>query len=193
MMIGELPTALEVGGREYSIRSDYRVMLNIFRAFGDPDLDEREKCYVCMRCLYIDYDSIPQGDMQEAAEKAYWFADGGNMPHSENLDGIKTFDWEQDEGIMFPAINKAAGYETRAVPYMHWWTFLGLFGVIGDGLFAQVLHIRGKLAKGERLDKWEREFYRERRSMVDLKSRLTEEERLAEEADAAFIKELLGE
>ena len=168
-------------------------MLTIFQAFNDPDLTNEEKCYVCMKCLYTDYDSIPHEHMQEAAEKAYWFADGGDMPKSENLEGIKTFDWEQDEGIMFPAINKAAGFETREVKYMHWWSFLGLFGVIEDGLFSQVLHIRTKKAKGKPLDKAEQEFYREHRSMIDLKVRLTEEERRVEEADEAFLKELLGE
>ena len=192
-MIGDLPKSLTIGGKAYEIRSDFRVMLTIFQAFNDPDLTNEEKCYVCMKCLYTDYDSIPQEHMQEAAEKAYWFADGGDMPKSENLEGIKTFDWEQDEGIMFPAINKAAGFETREAKYMHWWSFLGLFGVIEDGLFSQVLHIRTKKAKGKPLDKAEQEFYREHRSMIDLKVRLTEEERRAEEADEAFLKELLGE
>lgn len=193
-MIGQLPTTLEVGGKTYAIRSDYRVILTIFQAFNDPELTNDEKCYVCMKCLYVDFeDNIPPEHIQEAAEKAYWFCDGGDMPKSDNVDEIKTFDWEQDEGIMFPAINKAAGFEVRAVEYLHWWTFLGLFGVVDDGLFSQVLHLRNKLAKGKKLDKTEREFYRDHRSMVDLKQKLTAEQKEAEERDQAFLRELLGE
>jgi Pyruvate/2-oxoacid:ferredoxin oxidoreductase delta subunit len=193
-MIGQLPTALEVGGKAYAIRSDYRVILTIFQAFNDPELTNDEKCYVCMKCLYVDFENnIPPEYIQEAAEKAYWFCDGGDMPKSDNVDEIKTFDWEQDEGIMFPAINKAAGFEVRAVEYLHWWTFLGLFGVVDDGLFSQVLHLRNKLAKGKKLDKTEREFYRDHRSMVDLKQKLTAEQKEAEERDQAFLRELLGE
>lgn len=192
-MIGQLPKALTVGGKSYDIRSDYRVMLNIFQAFADPDLTENDKCYVCMKCLYVDYNSIPREDMQEAAERAYWFADGGDMPKSDLADNVKTFDWEQDEMLLFPAINKAAGYEVRAVEYLHWWTFLGYFGVIDDGIFAQVLHIRNKLAKGKALDKAEQEFYRDHRSMINLKEKLTAEQRAAEEADEAFLRELIGE
>ena len=45
-MIGNLPTALEIDGREYAIRSDFRAILRIYSAFADPELDEREKCYV---------------------------------------------------------------------------------------------------------------------------------------------------
>lgn len=191
--IYDLPKALDIGGREYPIRTDFRVMLDIFRAFGDPELTNEEKCYVCVKCLYEDFDSIPKEHLQEAVERAYWFADGGDMPKSENLEGIKTFDWEQDAGLMFPAVNKAAGFETRAAKYLHWWTFLGYIGTIDEGLFSQVLHIRGKLARGKPLEKWEQEFYREHRSMVDLRERLTEEERLAEERDEEFLRELTGD
>ena len=190
-MIGQLPRSLEVGGKEYPIRSDYRVMLNVYDAFGDPDLTDADKCYVCMKCLYKDYDSIPREHMQQAAERAYWFAGGGDMPRSSER--IKTFDWKQDEGLIFPAVNKAAGFEVREVPYLHWWTFLGYFGVIGDGLFSQVLNIRGKMARGKPLEKWEREFYRTHRRMIDLKERLTEAERLAEEAEERFLRELWGD
>ena len=45
-MIGNLPTALEIDGKEYAIRSDFRVILRIYSAFADPELDEREKCHV---------------------------------------------------------------------------------------------------------------------------------------------------
>ena len=189
----ELPTSLTVGGREYRIRSDFRVMLHIFRAFNDPDLTPSKKCYICMKCLYEDYESIPREHLQQAAEAAFRFADGGDMPKSENLEGIKTFDWEQDAWLLFPAVNKAAGFETRSAKYLHWWTFLGYIGTIDEGLFSQVLHIRGKLARGKPLENWEQEFYREHRSMVDLREHLSEEERLAEERDAAFLRELTGD
>lgn len=189
-MIGELPVALPIGGRQYAIRSDFRVALNIIQAMNDPDLTDAEKCWVCLKCLYADFDSIPEDDMQEAAERAYWFIGGGDTPKSEH--NVKTFDWEQDEALIFPAINKAAGYETRAVKYLHWWSFLGLFGEIGEGLFSQVAHIRSKMAKGKKLDKWEKEFVREHKELITLKVRMSEEDRRKEDEDAAFLKELIG-
>ena len=190
-MIGRLPRSLMVGSHEYAIRTDFRVVLTIMQAFADPDLTDREKCFVCMKCLYEDFDSIPAEDIEQAAKQAYWFVNGGDMPHSSSP--VRTFDWEQDEQLIFPAVNRAAGFEVREVEYLHWWTFLGYFGTIGEGLFSEVLRLRGRLAKGKPLDKTDREFYREHRSMIDLKKRLTEEERQAEEADAAFLRELIGE
>ena len=168
-MIGELPVSLEIGGRLYAVRSDFRVVLNIFQAFNDPELTEREKAKVCLVCLYPDHRSIPAKDMQEAVNKAFWFCDGGDMPKSEPAK-VKTLDWQHDEGIIFPAVNKSAGFEVRSCPYMHWWTFLGIFGGIDEGLFSTVMSIRNKRAEGKNLEKWEKEFYRKNKDLIDLRT-----------------------
>jgi len=53
---------------------------------------------------------------------------------------------------------------------------LSYYMEIGDCLFAQVVAIRDKKARGKPLDKQEREFYRRNRKMVDLKTTYTEAE-----------------
>lgn len=55
-------------------------------------------------------------------------------------------------------MNKAAGFETRTVKYLHWWTFLGYFNEIGEGLFSSVIGIRQKLNKGKKLENTSRSF-----------------------------------
>lgn len=187
-MIGSLPTALEIGGKIYAIRSDYRVVLNIYAAFNDPELTNQEKCYVCIKCLYEDYSHIPREHMQEAVDKAYWFVGGGDIPHEDNQPDIKTIDWEQDERIIFPAVNKVAGYSVRSAAYLHLWEFLGMFNEIGEGLFSQVINIRLKKAKHKTLEKHEQEFYREHRKLIDIKRRRTPEE----QAQIDRINKLLG-
>ena len=85
-------------------------------------------------------------------------------------------DWEQDEQLIFSAVNDIARVETRIQPYIHWWTFLGYFNEIKEGLFSSVIMIRQKRAKGKTLDKSEREFYRENKELIDLKQKYTPEE-----------------
>jgi hypothetical protein len=85
-------------------------------------------------------------------------------------------DWEQDEKILFAAVNKTAGFETRAVEYLHWWTFMGYFMEISDGIFSQVLGLRNKKAKGKKFEKWESEFWSANKSLCVLKEKLTAEE-----------------
>ena len=47
-MIGRLPTTLEIGGTEYSIRTDFRDALTILEALGDPELDDKQKLFVML-------------------------------------------------------------------------------------------------------------------------------------------------
>lgn len=181
-MIGVLPTSLELNGQFYAIRSDYRVVLSIFQAFNDDTLSNLEKAFVCVKCLFVD--EIPVRLFEESVKKAYWFCDGGNMPKSEPS-RIKTLDWEHDECILFPAVNKVAGCEVRAVPYLHWWTFLGYFGEIDEGLFSTVMNIRRKRGEGKKLEKWEKEFYRKNKKLINL---TTAEEQEAINETEEFLK-----
>lgn len=100
----------------------------------------------------------------------------------------KTLDWKQDESIIFPALNKVAGYEIRNAEYLHWWSFLGLFNEVGEGLFSTVMQIRHKKAKGKKLEKYEQEFYRNNKDLIDLKHKHSAEQQ--EEIDR--INKLLG-
>ncbi|MBQ3692620.1 MAG: hypothetical protein II931_04795, partial [Clostridia bacterium] len=129
-------------------------------------------------------ESIPQRDLQEAVNKAFWFVGGGDIPKSEPSK-VKLIDWKHDESIIFPAVNKAVCFEVRAVPYMHWWTFIGCFGEIGEGLFSTVMNIRHKSAEGKKLEKWEREFLRKHKELVVIR---TDEERQAIDETEEFLK-----
>lgn len=175
-MIGLLPTSLDVGGISYPIETDYRNILVFLAACSDPDLNPVEKLEVLMRRLYRDgFDQIPQKNMEEAVLQAKWFVDCG-QEGDDKKPAMKMMDWEQDEPILFPAINKVAGVETRTAPYIHWWTFSGYFMEIEEGTFSVVLGIRQKKSKGKKLEKWEQEFYRNNKRLCDLRKRYTEEE-----------------
>lgn len=175
-MIGRLPKELNVNGKEYEIRSDYRDCLLILQAFGDPELSEIEKRLVMISCLYVnDQEVLKPENIQEAAKKAVWFLNCGDsigQSHSKK----PVYDFEQDEQILFSAINKVAGKEIRNEEYMHYWTFVGLFNEIGEGVFSTVVSIRDKKNKGKKLEKWENEFYRNNKEMIDLKRKHTKEE-----------------
>lgn len=160
-MIGALPTKLEVCGKVYPINTDYRVILQIISAMNDDELKDSEKAYICLKQIYGDHlKEIPKEDYSEALKEAYLFIDY-NPTLDNNKKNPKVVDWEQDEQLIFPAINKVAGAEVRAIPHVHWWTFLGWFQSIDtDGsVFGMVLTIRQKRSKHKKLEKWEKEFY----------------------------------
>lgn len=178
-MIGSLPTTLTINDEEYSIRTDFRDILKIISAFGDPELEPEEKVYVCLFILYEDFESISQDDYEAAYKAAIDFIDCGMKPDERK--SPRTMDWEQDEPILFPAVNKVAGREVRAVEYLHWWTFMGYFMEISEGVFSSVLNLRRKKARGKKLEKNEREFWAANKDICVLRPRLTEEEQAAKE------------
>ena len=186
-MIGELPTALEIDGKDYEIRSDYRVALLIFQAYNDPNLTPAEKGLSCLDSLYKE---IPD-NIEKALDKAAWFLDGGSNVKLKQLP-VKTIDWEQDEQFLFPEINKISGGEVRLLPYLHWWTFLGYFSTMGEGLYAQILNIRQKRARGKKLEKWEIEFFNSHKELIVIKDKLSDQEQAEIDAEEALINELLG-
>lgn len=170
-MIGQLSNTLEINDIKYKIRTDYRIALTIFEAFEDVELNEQEKATVMLNLLY---EELPS-DIEKAIQKAVWFLDGGKQ-YENVTNNKKVMDWEQDQSMIFSAINKVAGFETREKEYIHWWTFLGYFNEIGEGLLTTVLNIRQKKNKGKKLEKYEQEFYRNNKEIIDLKKKYTREE-----------------
>lgn len=121
----ELPTSLNINGVAYTIRTDFRAIIDILIAMNDPDLDQQAKTFIMLQILYEEWQNIPFEDLTEACQKACDFIDCGQVD-DPNKPKPRLMDWEQDGDMIVPAVNKAAGKEIRAVPYMHWWTFFGI-------------------------------------------------------------------
>lgn len=169
----ELPTSLNIGGVDCSIRTDFRAVLDVLAAMNDPDLDVNGKFIVLIEIMYPDYKNIPKELLYEAYEKACEFIDCGQK--DDGKQHPKTVDWEQDARIIIPAVNSVAHAEIRALSHLHWWTFFGYFMEIRESLFTSVLNIRQKKAKGKRLEKWERDFYKENKKIIDFERKDSDE------------------
>ena len=169
-MIGTLPESLAVCGLEFAIDSDFRTALLICQAMSDPELSDRDRTYVALRRLFRKPEELPRFHLHEAAEKAFWFIGGGDAPKSKP-EAVRILDWKHDEHMIMPAVSRALNVtDVRSLPYLHWWTFLGAFGEIGEGLLSQVLHIRQKLARKEKLEKYERKFLKRSREIIVLRT-----------------------
>lgn len=171
-MLGQLPKSLIVNGTDYDIRSDFRNILTIFEALEDPNLTEQDKAFVLLKRIYVDFDSIPNRDYTAAYQAAVDFIEGASTKGKKSP--YKLFNWVKDEQLIFPAVNKVAGCEVRLTEYMHWWTFLGYFSCVDrEDLWAFVLSIRQKRAKGKKLEKHEREFLNANRELCSIESNVS--------------------
>ena len=156
-----LPTRLEVGGKAYPIHSDYRDILDILHRLNDTSEPEFIRWRVALALFYEG--DLPRSDYSEAMQKL-------------------------DAPLIAADINKAAGCEVRALPYLHWWTFMAWFNSIGDGQLATMLRVRSKLRHGQKLQPWEQDYYRKNKAMVDLRPRLNP----AEIAERQRLQRLLA-
>lgn len=175
-MMYELPKRLEVCGVNYEIRSDYRAVLDICAALSDAELSGEEKAFVALSIMYSDFEEMPPEHYAEAIKRCFWFINCG-AEDDPTRKAPKLMDWEQDFQYIVAPVNRVICTEIRAVEYLHWWSFISAYYEIGDCVFAQIVRIREKLAKGKPLDKGDREWYRNNRHMVDFKQIFTESEK----------------
>ena len=178
-----LPVTMEVGGTVYPINTDFRDILEIMGYLNDPDRPEMFRWKIAVALFYEG--DIPGEHLQEAMEKLASFIGEDEAP--DNHPRPQLLDWEQDALPIVADINKVAGTEIRALPYLHWWTFLSYFRAIGEGQLSTIVSIRDKLAHHKALERWEKEYYRDHKAQVDLKRKRSEEER----AEIERIKKLL--
>lgn len=162
-----LPTTITIRDSEFHIRDngDFRVILDCFEAIQDEELTEEERvissliifysdiqCLEDLNTLFTDEDMI-----KKAIEKMYDFFNCGQKTIGAKQ-SYKLIDWETDEQIICAGVNKVANTEIRALPYLHWWTFMGYYISIGDSVLSNVVSIRHKIATGKKLEKYEKDF-----------------------------------
>lgn len=180
-----LPETVEVAGKACQINADYRDILDILSRMNNPEEPMNVRLMVSLTLFYEDFQKISPIDYPEAWKKLCWFINGGEE-ESNSRPSPKRIDWDQDQPLIVADINRVAGCEVRALPFLHWWTFLACFRGIGEGQLSTVVGIREKRRKGKKLDNWERDFYRENRAMVDFQTHYTPEE-------DEILKKWLGE
>ena len=176
-----LPKSVCIGGKEFEIRYDYRVILDIFEVLNDADLNDNARAYTVLNMFYMDFDSLT--NYEAAVKECFRFINGGNIEENQKR-RVQLMSWAQDFQYIVAPVNRVLGYEMRAIDYdfaentggIHWWTFLSAYLEIGDCLFAQIVRIRELKSKGKPLDKQDREFYRNNRDIVDLKVKVSDAE-----------------
>jgi hypothetical protein len=164
----ELPTTVTVGDKEYNIRKkgDYRVILDVFNALNDSELDTQYRIYTALIIFYEDINSIEDivntfGDnLQEAVNAMELFFNCGEESIGARVPYI-LIDWKKDSQMIASAVNQVAKTEVRALDYLHWWTFMGYYLAIGESPFATIVSIRSKIKRGKKLEKYEQDFRKE--------------------------------
>lgn len=161
----ELPTSVCVDDKEFHIRNngDFRMVLDCFNALGDEELGEDYRVLASLIIFYNELNSLDDcmeysDYLEELTNKMYWFFNCGQKESPGAQTSKILIDWDGDSQIICAAVNNVANVEIRALPYLHWWTFMGYYLSVGESVLATVVSIRNKIVTHKKLEKWEKEF-----------------------------------
>lgn len=167
----QLPVQVTLNGHRYHMHTDYRDILEIFSYLEDPDLPEMVRWRIAMALFYEE--AVAEADWQAALDYLATFLRCGQPEHP----GPKLMDWEHDAPAILAGINRVAGQEIRALPYVHWWSFMSWFHAMEPGQFSTLVSIRERLRRGKPLEPWQQEFYRADPQAVALPKRISAQQR----------------
>lgn len=177
-MMWSLPISVEIDGTEYAIRNkcDYRVVLDVISALNDEELEMEYRIECALFIFYEDLTGLK--DIQAAIMEMIKIINLGKETTEDEQNKPQLMDWEHDFTQIAPPVSRVLGYSVRDEKnYTHWYDFIGAYMEIGsECAFSNIVSIRDKKLKGKKLEKWEQEFYRENRKLIDLPRKLTAEE-----------------
>lgn len=167
----KLPTSIIIGGTEYEINTDFRVMIKFENLIFDSTVSDEEKV---IRSLLGFYKIMPDNAI-EAANKLLWFyrcgkeeAKGGNHK--------RIYDYEYDADYIYAAFLNQYDIDINSIDYLHWWKFKALFSGLTDAnTFVKIMQYRA--ADVSNMDKAEKKFYLKMKKQYEIPKSKAEKEK----------------
>jgi hypothetical protein len=178
LLTHQLPDAVEIDGKEYKLRTDYRGCLKILEAFEDPDLSEQEKYFVLLNILFEEFPT----DTARAIELGLKFINSGDEIKEPDETPMRLFSFDHDGNYIYAAFQQTHGIDLEKTN-LHWWKFLALFMDLGsETAFCQLVAFRKRVKSGT-ATKEEMKEYRNNLELFDVPEPDTRtlQEKIAEE------------
>ncbi len=178
--IDGLPETVDINGRDYEIRSDFRYSVMFEILMLDNDVPEREKV---PKALSIYFPIIPR-DRAAAVDKMLWFYKCGKEESGQkqrvaarrSKERIYSFDYDDD--YIYAAFMAQYRIDLATEP-LHWWAFRALFRALSsDNEFVKIMEYRGIEIK-DNMTKEQKAFYRRMKRIHALPVSKTEDQRQA--------------
>ena len=179
ILIDRLPDTVLVGGREYSVRTDFRVFILFELLWQDPDMEPAEKI---RRSLLLCYPEVP-GDYGPAVEGLLWFYKCGkeDNPQKKAIAAkrgkTRIYSFDYDDDYIFAAFMSQYKINLQRIKYIHWWEFRAMFNSLtNSNEFVKIMEYRSIDLK-EDMPKEQKAFYRKMKLIHDLPLPKDEEEK----------------
>lgn len=182
------PESLKIGGVEYPIHTDFRVILAYDRILNSGEDDGMS----ILQALQNIFDVIPR-DIEEAITALNWFINCGknektHKPSNKVL-GINSnipFDFEEDDLLIWSAFKARYGIDLLKIESLHWWLFRALLDDLGEEVrLSQIMQYRVIDTNMDGISK-------ERKKFLDSMQRYYKISKYEEERDEEFIQALIN-
>lgn len=180
ILIDSLPQSIVSGGREYSIRADFRISVMFESMMEDSEVRNEDKLGLALGMYYPE---IPQ-DIEDAVDKMLWFYKCGKEANSYEKklserqaakDRIYSFDYDDD--YIFAAFLHQYRIDLNRVKFLHWWKFRAMFkSLTEDNEFVKIMGYRSIDISND-MSKSQKDFYRKMKRIHQIPQSKDEQER----------------
>lgn len=186
ILIDTLPDRVQVKGKTYPIRTDFRVSILFELMMQDDRLDADQKI---QQALGLYYPELP-GHAGEAVSALLWFYRCGKEDTVQKKrmaarrGQTRVYDFEYDADYIYAAFLTQYGIDLQDAE-LHWWKFRAMFhSLTKEHEFVKIMGYRSM--ELEKLPKEQRDFYRRMKRLHQLPQSDSETER-QEAIEAALV------
>lgn len=171
------PDSVCVCGKEYKIRTDFRVGIKAEEMLLDGELEQPEGI---LRLLQLYYPVIPPHPI-EAAEAILQFysaqSDGKDKKAQEPAKPVRAYDYDVDAAYIYAAFLADYGIDLDTTDHLHWWKFRAMFAALSpNNTICKIMEYR--CADISKFKGAERTFYQKMKKQYALPLRAAKQESL---------------
>ena len=132
----EPPRSVNVCGKEYAVKTDFRVWLRFSAIVSDSKIDGETKAALLLALCFDD--AVPENKAEALIALCGFFGGeekGGKKNGFKTRRGgksVRSFDFEIDAPYIYAAFLQAYGIDLTSVESLHWFLFLSLFKALPD-------------------------------------------------------------
>lgn len=174
----KLPKTVNIGGKEYPIKTDFRDWIQFENILSDPKESEQEK----IKCLLLLYSTLPPKFI-DAWKSVMWFYSGAehareneNTADQKQKSRSRIYHYEYDADYIYSAFWAQYGIDLQCAN-LHWWQFKALFkGLDETNMIVKIMGYRS-MDLSQIKDKEQKRFYRKMKRLYRLPDMRTEQQR----------------
>lgn len=171
ILLDRLPEAIEVGGEEYDIRTDFRISIMFELLMEDPEVSDDDKLPLALD-LY--YPEMPP-DIEKAVEGMLWFYKCGRQTNSYEKQMAeraaakkRIYSFDYDDDYIFAAFLHQYRMDLNKIGHLHWWKFRAMFkSLTEDNEFVKIMGYRS-VDLNDGMSKSQKDFYRKMKRIHEI-------------------------